>query len=220
MTPLYTLADLTDYEKQVYAMIKEDKMQELEKVKLRCLDCDVKAYLLKELENCRNTIRDTNEALDLKDALSRIKNAGTPPEVYQPGKWDYVFSLEAIEVYEAELKKIEQQQPPTTQKLKRARSNNFTECICDRSKTEVIMKELHEKLDGSDSGKHTAITLFAAASAGLITKPTFTQIKNEFNLQMSRQNYNQEYKKCEDKARAETEIDPLKSHFLDLFCLL
>lgn len=209
MKPIYTLTNLSEEERAIYDELKREQLNYLQFVKDHYFERDKKISLNDLIEYNFEIVKKTNQAVGLSEI-------GIEPPFIKPDKWEYVVAVEMIPVYEAELKQLEKQEPPTTQKLKSERSNNFSDCICDRSKTEVIMKVLHEKLDGSKSGKDTAITLFAAASAGLIRKPTFTQSKNEFNLRMSRQNFNQEYKKCEDKARTITEIDPLKSFFLTI----
>lgn len=80
--------------------------------------------------------------------------------------------------------------PEPQQKANRGRkSDPFANCMVEHSEKEKRLEKLHTLIDGK-KGKEAGLYILAAIKIGWIRKPTFTQVKNEFQLTGSKQGFN------------------------------
>ncbi|MBP3711610.1 MAG: hypothetical protein J6I86_04000 [Bacteroidaceae bacterium] len=73
--------------------------------------------------------------------------------------------------------------PPPKHKV-----SSFPVFIVDNTRTESVVKHLHELIDGKPP-KTCALTILAAISAGLLTQPTYSALHDEFPEIGARTNY-------------------------------
>ena len=232
MKPIYTLADLNADEIKAYEVVKDRKEREFEKIKERYLICDLKDYLIKEIEACNNVIRQTNEAVELTEALNSIHNAGNLPTIKQPGKWDYVYSFEALLMFERELLIIENAsnnsqiefdnplppnieplpiiQPKGRPKGKQPRPLYYNLIGTDEERQKTL--DVLRKLITGRKGKDVALIIYSCIEVGKMIKPTFTQLKNEFGEIGNRSGYNKYMEKA-DIVFTQNEIEAIKRLF-------
>lgn len=232
MKPIYTFADLNADEIKAYEIVKDHKEKEFEKIKEHYLICDIKDYLIKQIETCKNVIRQTNEAVELTEALNSIHNAGNLPTIKQPGKWDYVYSFEALLMFERELLIIENasnnsqiefdnplppniEPQPIIQPKGRPKGKQPRPLYCnligtdeERQKTLDVLR----KLITGKKGRDVALIIYSCIEAGKMIKPTFTQLKNEFGDIGNRSGYNK-YMNNADFAFTQNEIEAIKRLF-------
>lgn len=86
----------------------------------------------------------------------------------------------------------------------------FKDKIIVENKDEVLNK-LHSMIDGK-RGKNVALVIFASVEIGLILKPTYTEVKNEFGNVGAESGYNNYF----DKSKfSDSEINGIKKRLLE-----
>ena len=86
----------------------------------------------------------------------------------------------------------------------------FKDKIIAENKDEVLNK-LHSMIDGK-RGKNVALVIFASVEIGLILKPTYTEVKNEFGNVVAESGYNNYL----DKSKfSDSEINGIKNRLLE-----
>lgn len=86
----------------------------------------------------------------------------------------------------------------------------FKDKIIAENKNEVLNK-LHSMIDGK-RGKNVALVIFASVEIGLILKPTYTEVKNEFGNVGAESGYNNYL----DKSKfSDSEINGIKKRLLE-----
>lgn len=65
----------------------------------------------------------------------------------------------------------------------------FTDCLLEPDKQQHL-KHLHKLFDGRKVGKDAVLIILASIELGWITKPTFSQVQNEFGNVGNKSGYN------------------------------
>ena len=94
---------------------------------------------------------------------------------------------------------------PTPGPKKGKPRKSFEECVIKTGDSDSLIKILHTMLDGK-SGKDVYQVLYAAMKRGLITKPSYRAIMNEFSISGSESGYNDYFAKY---PLSDDKIDPI-----------
>lgn len=137
------------------------------------------------------------------DGLEEIKD-NNRISIVQQKQQDRVF--EAMGIVEACKDKIEQPQQGQALTCK----TTFKDKIIAENKDEVLNK-LHSMIDGK-RGKNIALVIFASVEIGLILKPTYKEVKNEFGNIGAESGYNNYLNKSKF---SDSEINGIKKRLLE-----
>ena len=109
---------------------------------------------------------------------------------------DYHDRIEFIENLNKSSKQDTTSTQKTNQNKKGRQTKSIQECISKKEDIERVLKLLHDYIDGKN-GSAICLPLLAVIRLGKMTKPTHTQIINEFGEVITKSLYNaymKEYK--------------------------
>ena len=173
-------------------------------------DTRLKGYILleklyKELEPFRDEIESTRDfyltyiisAYEKEAKYVLEAEEELEPQPKKPNKPEYIGIL-PDELIDEAVTKGSSERP----KKRGRRSVTFSECLTERGKD--MIKALHKAMKGK-RGKEAALIITVAMENGLITKPAYSAVRNEFGDIGSRSGFNNYAYKLERFTKVEIE---------------
>lgn len=196
MKPLYTLADLNADEREAYEYALKAAVNRVAYSKAHNLP---QIYKERLGAHTKKATKDITRFVD--EEAYRAEFGEEPPML--PGvivmqKWEYLFALEMLSIYEAEITALTND--AENKKTKCEKTHNFADCILIKDRAAEILADLHALITATTDPAEAVRVIYGASKAGVIdfTKFTYNRAKIEFEAIGSKSGFNREKRNCKE----------------------